>query len=669
MMRLSFAGVATLVSVLAHPVAAQASATSPGRAVTRATASAPNVTHPLDPLRGAEISQAVALIRGHADFPTGALFPIVVLKEPPKEEVIAWHVGAPFRREAFAVVYDRSTNRTFEAVADLRARNIASWTEVKGVQPGFLVEELSSVSEIVKSDARWQASMRARGYTDFARLHVDGWAPGTQGITTAEGPRLIRALTFDKTGATSNVYSRPVEGLEIVIDMNQRRVVDFIDHGAVPVGREASQLEPRNAGTLRRPLKPLRITQPEGPDFTIRGNEVRWQKWRFRYALHPREGLVLYQVGYEDGGRVRPILYRASLSEMVVPYGDPDSAWAWRNAFDVGEYGIGRLASYLIPGKDAPPNATYLDADFVDDFGKAYSAKHVVTMYERDGGLLWKHFDINVDHTESRRGRELVIAYLAGVGNYDYGINWIFRQDGSMQLQADLTGIMLTKGVRATSATGAPNGMSQEHLVAPNISAPHHQHFFNFRLDFDVDGAQNSVVELNSGPITDRAQNNAGNAFHLDESVLRDESGAQRDLDLARARRWLVVNPTTKNSLGSPTGYLLVPGDNSVPYALPDSRVRKRAGFMDHHLWVTRYHADEMNAAGYYPNQSRGGDGLPQWISNNESLESQDLVAWYTAGVTHIPRPEDWPVMPVVHVGFQLLPVGFFSRNPAMDVR
>ena len=82
--------------------------------------------------------------------------------------------------------------------------------------------------------------------------------------------------------------------------------------------------------------KPLRITQPEGPTFQISGQEVRWQGWRLRVSVHPREGLVLHTVGYEDSAqkppRVRPILYRASLSEMFVPYGDPDPNWRWRAA-------------------------------------------------------------------------------------------------------------------------------------------------------------------------------------------------------------------------------------------------------------------------------------------------------------------------------------------------
>jgi primary-amine oxidase len=75
-----------------------------------------------------------------------------------------------------------------------------------------------------------------------------------------------------------------------------------------------------------------------------------------------------------------------------------------------------------------------------------------------------------------------------------------------------------------------------------------------------------------------------------------------------------------------------------------------------------------MNAAGPYPNQSQGSDGLPRWADNDESIVDQDVVAWYTFGVTHIPRPEEWPVMSATHVGFRMLPAGFFTRNAALDV-
>jgi primary-amine oxidase len=404
---------------------------------------------------------------------------------------------------------------------------------------------------------------------------------------------------------------------------------------------------------------------------------VRWQKWRFRFAVHPREGLVLYTVGYDDNGRVRPILYRGSLSEMLVPYADPASNWAFRNAFDEGEYGLGRLTDALEVGTDAPRHARFFDAVYADDLGKPVNVPRAVAIYERDGGVLWKHFEYYSGSNDSRRARELVVFSLVTVGNYDYGFNWIFRQDGTLEVQAVLTGIMLTKGVKETmqpphESTGSNGGHSGDsrfwHLVAPNVAAVHHQHFFNFRLDLDVDEGPNSVREINTRALAPWPENPSLNAFVMEETPLRTESEAKRDLDLTAARRWLVINPDAKNALGQPAGYLLVPGENSVPYLLRDSAIRQRAGFVNHHFWATQFAPGEMHAAGTYPNQSAPGGGLPAWAEANRPLEGQDVVAWYTFGITHVPRPEEWPVMSATTAGFKLLPVSFFSKNPSLDV-
>src|SRR5205807_245084 len=177
------------------------------------------------------------------------------------------------------------------------------------------------------------------------------------------------------------------------------------------------------------------------------------------------EGLVLHTVGYEDRSRLRSVIYRASVSEMAVPYGDPNAAWRWRSAFDVGEYGLGRLASPLEPGKDAPDNATFLDAVFADDFGKPYTLPRAIAIYERDGGILWKHFDIFTSRNDSRRARELVICFVAAIGNYDYVISWIFHQDGSLELDAGLSGILLAKGVEEKVVAMESQHDSAGHLV------------------------------------------------------------------------------------------------------------------------------------------------------------------------------------------------------------
>jgi primary-amine oxidase len=401
----------------------------------------------------------------------------------------------------------------------------------------------------------------------------------------------------------------------------------------------------------------------------LRGHEVRWQNWRFRYALHPREGLVLYTVGYEDQGKLRSILYRGSLSEMVVPYVDPSTGWFIRNAFDEGEYGIGGMAVDLEDKNDVPSNATLLQTTLASESGNAQTKTRAIALFERDGGVLWKHVDPVTQKNESRRARELVLSMIANVGNYEYGFSWVFHQDGSLEMEVTLTGVMSVRAVAEETENNHNHNSPYGHLVAPGIEAVHHQHFLNFRLDMDVDGSSaNSVVEQNTLALPPGKDNPHNNAFTMQETIFKRELEAQRQLNLGSIRRWKVINSNARNSLGQPTGYLLVTGENSPSFSGLNSFVRKRAGFMNHHLWVTQHAPEEMNAAGYYINQGRGGDGLPTWTGSNRVIENQDVVLWYSMGVTHIPRPEDWPVMPVHKAGFKLIPNGFVSRNPAMDV-
>jgi primary-amine oxidase len=627
--------------------------------------------HPLDPLSKDEIRAASRALRTMDGFPEGGRFAILTLDDPAKEEVLSFRPGSPYHRDVFAVVLDRAKSQTFEAVVDVRRIEkpvVRSWKKIPGVQPLVLDEEGVLLDEIVRADPRWIAAIKRRGI-DADDVHIDFWAVG-EVPPQFRGRRLLRALSYFQ-GEVDNFYGQPIEGLEALVDLSEEKVVEFHDlDPAPPLPPKAQDLDEdsirQKLGALREPPKPLTIRQPQGTSFEIRGSEVRWQKWRFRYLMHPREGLVLYQVGYEDTpGTVRSVLYRGSFSEMAVPYGDPSRGWNWRCAFDVGEYGVGKSAGPIEAKLDAPENAVLLDALFATDQGRPVTHPGVIGIYERDGGLLWKHLETGGDEpfNQSRRARELVVFSIATVGNYDYSISWIFRQDGAIEVEAGLTGIMLPKGVSESQVHDA-NG----HLVSRRVVAPHHQHILNFRLDFDVDGTGNSVAEMNTRSMPPGPGNPAGTAMVMEETVLAREQDARRDLSLADARAWTVLNPTKQNGLGHPRGYILVPGPNSIPYALPDSLARKRAGFMDHHVWVTRYRPRELYAGGDYPNQSEGGDGLPRYVEGNEAITNTDVVLWYTMTVTHIPRPEEWPVMPTTRLGFKLIPGGFFDRTPGLDV-
>jgi primary-amine oxidase len=620
-----------------------------------AAAALPAAVHPLAPLSADEISAATRIIRESHRVPNSARFTLMALDEPPKEAVLK---KLEIPRRVLAVLYDDATDRTFEAVANLAARKLDRADVIPGVEPMIGPEDSALVDRILRADSRWRQALLARGVRDMNRVAVISWSAGHFGLPGTERGRIVRAVPHSVEGNTRNFFGHPVEGLVAHVNLTTGKVIDLLDTGRnIPIPSAPVELPAPFNLPLREPAAPLAITQPNGPGYQIEDGEVRWQKWRFRFALHPRDGLVLYTVGYEDGGRVRSILYRAALSEMVVPYGDPSAGWFFRNSFDAGEFGLGINASSLRPGADCPTNCKTFDAAMAESNGQPTVLRNVVALYERDDGILWKHDE------EVRRGRALVLGFVSTVGNYDYAFDWIFRQDGSLEMRVSLTGIMAAKAV----ASDAHDPFS--HMVGKNTAAPHHEHFFTFRLDFDIDGASpNRVVEMNSAPVPTGTRNPYGGGFEMHETVLATEREAQRNLDLSTARKWIVQNPTVKNALGGPAGYALLPGENAIPFAQPDSWVRKRAGMLNAHIWVTPYAAGEMYAAGNYPNQSKGGDGLPAWTKANRPIDSKDVVLWYTMGITHNPRPEDWPVMPVHAAGFKLVPWGFFGKNPAMDL-
>ncbi|MEJ6487260.1 primary-amine oxidase [Nostoc punctiforme UO1] len=629
------------------------------------TAQQPSISHPLTSLTEVEINTAVSVIQREKTLSEMATFPLIALQEPDKEEVLKFTPGKAFGRKAFLVIYERSQNKTYEGIVDLKNKTLNSWKEIPSVQPAIINPEYELATKVVKADPRWQKAMLRRGITDFDRVKISSWAPGI--LSQQEemaGNRLCRSLSYYQE-QNWNYYGSPIEGVVATVNLNTGKIVSFIDKGNVPFSKENWNYDLKSLGKLLSAPKVLKLLQPNGKSFQIKDNEISWQGWKFRYLMHPRSGLALYQVTYDDGKNVRPVLYRASISEMVVPYGDPDPTWSFRNAFDVGEYNLGLLANTMELGKEIPENGLLLDAVFANEQGEPYKIPGVVGIYERDRGMLWKHYDYNTQRNDVRRNQELVMSMTAAVDNYDYSINWIFNQDGTLEVQNELTGIVLAQG---TAAEKQSEDNSYGRLIAKNIFGVNHQHFFNYRLDLDVDGQANSVMEMNVKALPMDEKNPLGNAIAVAETPLTKETAAVRDLDMKSSREWMIVSADKKNSLGAAPGYMLMPGGNSMFFPVEGSKIRQRAEFATHHVWVTKYKPAELYAGGDYPNQTQPGQGLPKYIADDEPLMGEDIVLWYTMGVTHIPRSEDWPVMPVHRVGFKLVPRGFFSRNPAINL-
>lgn len=648
--------------------------------------------HPLDPLSAQEIRTVVHVLRAAGHVPEGTWVPDVELEEPTRDELAAFAAGAAVERRARVVLVPGPDTELVEAIVSLDAGTVVRATAMPDACSTVLIEESYVAGKAVRAHPDWQAAMIRRGITDFDSVEIDPWPAGRFGLAWEEGRRLARCSSYLKESATDNFYARPIDGVIAFVDTGRQEVLRVEDYGVEPVPPAGGRYLPDQIGPLRTDLRPLEIIQPEGPSFTIDPGPdepgaagttggarspqhagthapanpthglLRWQRWSMRVSLHPYEGLVLHTVGYEDGGRLRPILHRASIGEMVVPYGSPGPMHSWKNAFDASEWGLGKAANSLVLGCDCLGEIRYLDAVFANERGVPYRLRNAICIHEEDVGVAWRHADIGAGTNEVRRGRRLVVSSFVTAGNYDYGFFWYFYLDGTIECEVKLTGIVSTEALPPGRAYHHGTRVS-EHLVAPN-----HQHLFNARLHFDVDGPVNSIYEVDTMAQAAGPGNELGGVFYAQATRLDREQDAQRVIDPAASRVWKVVNPTVQNAWGDPVAYKLVPGSTPTLLAQPGSSIARRAVFATRNLWVTPYRPDERRPAGEYPNQHAGGDGLPRWTAANRSLVETDLVVWYTFGVTHVPRPEEFPVMPVERTGFSLVPTGFFDRNPALDL-
>jgi primary-amine oxidase len=617
--------------------------------------------HPLDPLGADELERAVACVRSARDLEAPVRFTSVELREPDKAELAAWRAGgAAPPREAFLVVL--AGGRTHEAVVSLEADALLSWEHVPGAHAAITGDEYAESELAVKADPGFRAALALRGVTDLDLVMIDTWSVGRFEDPDRRVGRALSWLRSDLTG--DNGYARPIGGLLAIVDLTSMQVVRIDDHGVQPIAEEHGDYRDGGGRPYRSDLRPIEIEQPQGSSIAFDGYALSWGPWRARIGFNPRESLTLHDVAFDEGagGGARPIAHRLSIAELAIPYADTNPTVVFKNAFDIGEYGLGPYINSLALGCDCLGEIHYLDAVINDSHGRAQTIANAICVHEEDTGILWKHFDWRSGATDVRRGRRLVISSIATVGNYEYGLYWYLSLDGSIAFESKLTGVLHTAGVPAGEQPGSAT------LVAPGVSAGFHQHFFCARLDLDVDGERNALSEVNSVPDPAGPANPHGQSFSVQETPLVSELAAQRMIEPLAGRRWRVSNPRRANRMGRPVAYELVPGDNVGLMAREDSEFARRARFMSRHLWATPYRRDERYPAGEYPNQHAGGDGLPRWTAADRSLEDTDVVLWYVFGSHHVPRLEDWPVMPVVTCGFQLRPVGFFDRNPALDV-
>lgn len=635
-------------------------------------------SHPLDPLSEAEFRATAAILRRDQGVGESWRFAAIELLEPAKTEVKTWRPGDVLARRSLSVLWDRDTNQAYEAVIDLGADRVDSWTHVPDACPNFTIDEFHEVDDALHEHPEVLARLAARGISDPSLVLFDVWTYGRSLMPEQwRDRRLGWCDLWRRETPDGNPYAHPISGLKVIVDMNNLEVLEIEDHHDYGSPAVDAEYDPALTQVPQRDdLKPLEITQPEGVSFTLDGNELHWQNWSMRIGFNYREGPVLYQVAFDDptsrnpGGVRRDVAYRMSFAEMVVPYRDPGFDHYRRTAFDIGEWGLGFMTTSLELGCDCLGEIVYLDAVVHDSAGEPEVIKQAICLHEEDNAVLWKHVDSQTG-AQVRRMRRMVVSIHATVANYEYLIYWRFYQDGNIECEVRATGLMVT-----TPLAGPDDSSPTGTVVDERTYAPFHQHFLVARLDLDVDGADNTAVEVDSVAAPISADNPYGLALHTQGTTIASERESARDYAWESQRAWKVENRTKTNRHGTHPAYKLVPGAAIPPLLDPLSPVYQRAPVIGHTLWVTAYDELERWPAGNYPTQSSGElvdsaaphrQGITAWIADDAPLIDVDVVLWYVFGIHHITRAEDWPIMPADTVSFWLKPFGFFDQNPSMD--
>jgi primary-amine oxidase len=621
-------------------------------------------SHPLDPLTADEIRQAASILRRDQGVTDRWRFASIELREPSKHAIRNHESGPACTREARVVCWNRDDGQAYKALVSLTDDRVVSWAHEPDGQPNMTVDEFYECGQALRREPRVIEALVRRGITDLDRVLIDTWAYGAHLLPEEYSSRRLGwADVWYRKEEGGSPYANPVSGLHFVVDLNRMELLELEDDRSVEEPQTMGEYVPRlvPGQRLREDIKPLEIVQREGASFSLDGNLLRWQKWSLRIGFNYREGLVLHTVGYEEDGRTRSVAHRLSFAEMVVPYRDPTPDHYRRTAFDVGEWGLGFMTTSLELGCDCLGEISYLDAVLHDTKGEPYTIRNAICIHEEDNAVLWKHVDAQFG-AEARRQRRLVVSFHVTVANYEYLVYWRLYQDGNIECEVRATGIMVT--THFSEGSQPPYGT----LVDERTYAPFHQHFLVARLDLDVDGERNTVHVIDSQALPTGPDNPHGLALVQRSTPLRTEREGKQDYDWSTQRAWKVINERVRNGLGTPVGYKLVPGGCFPPMLDPQSPVFRRAQAIAHALWVTPFHEEERWPCGEFVVQSREDRGLPIWTSQDRSTQDTDIVLWYVFGIHHMTRPEEWPVMSVDTVSFWLKPVGFFDRNPALDV-
>jgi primary-amine oxidase len=632
-----------------------------------ASAQSAKPQHPMDALTADEISTAVALLKSAGLATDSTRYPSFSLFELPKADVMAWKPGQSFGRHAHVIM--RDARRTSEAVVDISAGAIMSSRPLPGAEPMIMDGEWDFARDRFMADPRFKTALARRGLDKGHKVFCTPNSAGYFPEQNYDNRRVLKIPCFDEIERLHPNLARPIEGLMGVVDSETGDVIDVIDRESIIPLPSAPAGYGNSAPPPYPPAFRVDIVADQGANIKLSGNlEVAWNRWSFHARADKRAGVILSLVKFKDAERDRLIAYQMNLSEIFVPYMDPDPTWNYRTFLDAGEFGLGYLLSSLQEEIDCPPYAAMIDLTFPDDAGGVYVRPRALCIFERaTGDPAWRHYSSGSKKATGRALTELVVRHIPTLGNYDYVVDYVFTPAGDIKIRLGATGFDAIKSAAAADmdAPSANEETAYGTLIAPYTVAPNHDHYYSFRLDLDIDGSSNTL-EVDRFKTKSVADGNPRKSLWQVETERKNAEGPViPDHMSAGGESYRVSNPNEKTLLKHNPSYWVQFMHSATSVLDAGDPPQARGLFSGHSLWVTKYKSRELWAAGDFPNLSHGGDGLPQFVKEGESIDNQDLVVWYTLGFRHAPRPEDFPILPTFWHEMTLRPARFFDRDPS----
>ena len=348
-----------------------------------------------------------------------------------------------------------------------------------------------------------------------------------------------------------------------------------------------------------QPAKPMRGPQqydPDGKRYTVNGRHVSYMSWSFDFRMDSNSGMQVYDIKF-NGER---IIYELSLQEAVATYAGYYPNPSWNNFLD-GNWRMGMSSYEMVRGVDCPNTATFVDLVHMIGVGKPQTFRNAVCVFELNTGMpLRRHYDNNFSGGYTFYGgmanQVLVLRTVATVYNYDYVFDFIFYQNGVIEVKISATGYIF--GAFYDSNVDPYAYPLHEHLTSGT-----HDHLINYKVDLDVGGRKNSyeTIEILIENITERWFPNKRRIQKvLKRSVKKTEMEAAYNFNFDTPRYLNFFNEVEKNRMGVKKGYRIQLGSILKQLYPEDWMITPMMSWSLYQMAVTKYKENETQSSSIY---------------------------------------------------------------------